>query len=113
MATTITTLHDLQKAKDGSYYTVVGAGGDLQEWLEGYQEIFDTEGIGTISEWFQTSGAAVNHFSGVEYGSPNAFPADLVILLFPIDGLNPGKLAMLKLRMQDRWFDDVIDNMVR
>ena len=35
----------------------------------------------------------------------------LTFLLFPLTDLNTGKLAMFKMRMQDRWFDDIINNM--
>lgn len=28
---------DPQTAYDGSYYTIVGAGGDLTEWINGYE----------------------------------------------------------------------------
>ena len=39
------------------------------------------------------------------------FPADLTVLTFPLEGLHLGKLALFRLRMEDRWFDDIIDNM--
>lgn len=39
------------------------------------------------------------------------FRDDLTVLTFPLDGLHVGKLAMFKLTMEDRWFDDVTDNM--
>jgi hypothetical protein len=41
------------------------------------------------------------------------FASDLTFMFFPLDGLNVGKLAMFKMQMQARWFDDVIDNMRR
>ena len=27
---------NLREAYNGSYYTILGAGGDLQEWVDGY-----------------------------------------------------------------------------
>ena len=32
-------------------------------------------------------------------------------LAFPLDGLNVNKLAILKLQLGDRWFDDIVDNL--
>ena len=107
---------DLKKAHSGSYYTIIGAGGDLQEWVDGYEKILAEKEIGKPSKWFQTTGGAINLFAtekrGGELAKGDKFKNDLVCLMFPLDGLNSGKLAMLKLQMQDRWFDDIIDNMV-
>jgi hypothetical protein len=102
---------DLAAAHAGSYYTIAGAGGDLQEWITGYGDLLEQEGIGRPAAWFQTTGQAVNTFAGPAVASRDQFPSDLAILLFPLDGLAVGKLAIFKLRMRDRWFDDVVDNM--
>lgn len=109
---TITTLEaeDLERAYDGSFYTISGAGGDLDEWVEGYEKMLaELADIDKPTEWFQTTGAAVNEFAGEN--NTNPFLDDCVLLLFPLDGLNIGALAMFKLAAGDRWFDDVIDNM--
>lgn len=98
----------LDKAYNGSYYTIIGAGGDLQEWKNGYQELLNKEGIGTIKEWITFTGADMNN--KYQLKGDNAYPNDLTFLAFPLDGLNIGKLAMFKLRMEDRWFDDIVDN---
>ena len=37
---------NLQEAYNGSYYTILGAGGDLQEWVDGYNQMLAEEGIG-------------------------------------------------------------------
>lgn len=107
---TISTLTDLNEAEQGSYYTILGAGGDLNEWVEGYEKLLKEQEIGQPVAWYSTTGEAVN-----EYANParwqDAFQSDLTILLFPLDGLNVGRLAMFKLQMQDRWFDDVVQNM--
>ena len=34
-------------------------------------------------------------------------------MAFPLDGLDVNKLAMFKLQMRDRWFDDIVDNNAR
>lgn len=102
---------DLAAAKAGSWYFIAGCGGDLQEWVEGYTKELQEAEIGTPKQWFQTTGAAVNTFKGMSYGDRDAFDPTLTCLLFPLDGLDVGRLAMFKLRWQDRWFDDVLANM--
>jgi hypothetical protein len=115
MSTVLSTLSsaDLQKAYEGSYYFIAGAGGDLDEWVTGYNGLLAEEGIGEPKAWFKTTGASVNLYAGPSLECRDYFQEDLVILLFPLDGLDGGKLALFKLRAQDRWFDDVIDNMRR
>ena len=98
----------LDKAYNGSYYTIIGAGGDLQEWKDGYQELLNKEGIGTIKEWITFTGSDMN--TKYNLTGDNAYPNDLTFLAFPLDGLEIGKLAIFKIRMQDRWFDDIVDN---
>ena len=98
----------LDKAYNGSYYTITGAGGDLEEWKNGYQELLNKEGIGTIKEWITFTGSDMN--TKYNLTGDNAYPNDLTFLAFPLDGLDIGKLAIFKIRMQDRWFDDIVDN---
>lgn len=98
----------LKKAYDGSYYTIVGAGGDINEWKQGYQDLLDKEGIGKIKEWVEFTGDDMN--KEFQLTGDNAYEPDLHFLAFSLDGLNVGKLAMFKLRMQDRWFDDIVNN---
>lgn len=98
----------LEKAYNGSYYTIIGAGGDLNEWKDGYQELLDKEDIGKISEWVLFKGKDVNDYYKLE--GDNRFRDSLNFLAFPLDGLNISKLAIFKIKMRDRWFDDIIDN---
>lgn len=100
---------DVQKAYDGSWYFIAGTGGDLAEWVEGYEKALATHEVGKPTAWFQTTGAAINGLAGPE--NTNPYPDDLTCLLFPLDGLDVGRLALFKIAMEDRWFDDVIDNM--
>jgi hypothetical protein len=113
--TAIKTITDLKAARAGSFYTILGAGGDLNEWVEGYEKMLAEQGIGKPTRWFKTTGGRINKLRRTELGSEikanDEFPDDLTVLLFPLDGLNIGKLAIFKLEMQDRWFDDVLDNM--
>jgi len=112
MTITITKLEaeDLNRAEEGSFYTISGAGGDLNDWVEGIQGLLDEREIGTVREWATCFGGDVNRYAGE---TKDPFPADLVVLMFSLDGLDIGKLAMLKLQLQDRWFDDIVQNMRR
>jgi len=105
---------DLEAADKGSFYTIAGAGGDLAQWVEGYEKELEAQSIGTPKQWLVTSGAAVNLYAIRKKGGlikdADQFPDDLVILLFPLEGLNVGKLSMFKVLWEDRWFDDVIQN---
>lgn len=106
---------DLKGAVEGSWYFIAGTGGDLQEWVTGYEDLMKERNIGKPVEWFQTNGATINGFAAQYHGGliegRDQFPGDLVCLLFPLTDLAVGILAMFKLQMQDRWFDDVIANM--
>lgn len=95
-------------AYDGSYYTIIGCGGDLGEWATGYTQILEEAGIGTPKRFIAFKGADMN----VHYGltGDNAYQDDLPCLMFPLDGLDAGKLAVIKLKMHDRWFDDIVDS---
>ena len=99
---------NFEKMYNGSWYTITGAGGDINEWKEGIQNLLTKDNIGTVKEWEVFSGEEMNelgHLTGT-----NAYPDDLTFIAFSLDGLNTGKLAMFKLRMGDRWFDDIVDN---
>jgi hypothetical protein len=110
---------DLDKPYEGSWYTITGCGGDLQEWVYGYNENLAKESIGRPVRWVSTTGEAVNAYArsrarGFAHVSPeDLYPGDLLFLMFPLTALKTGALAMFKLAWHDRWFDDVIDNMVR
>ena len=106
---------DLQKARNESWYCIAGAGGEETEWVDGYTALLEEQGIGRPAAWFRTNGGTVNAMAGAYHGGVivdrDQFPGDLTLLLFPLDGLHLGKLAMFKLRMGDRWYDDVVANM--
>lgn len=106
---------DLQAAYEGSYYFIAGAGGPLEVWVDGYNGMLAEQNIGKPTEWLQTNGATVNGFATRHHHGEiqlnDQFPGDLTCLLFPLDGLNAGRLPLFKIAMQDRWFDDVIQNM--
>lgn len=100
-----------KKAYEGSYFTLIGCGGDLQEWKDGIKELLASKGIGEPKEY--------HSFLGEEYNEEfqttgnNRYPDDLVFLCFPLDGLDVARLAMFKLIVGARWFDDIVDNDLR
>jgi len=98
----------LREAYSGSYYTIIGAGGDLNEWKKGYHDIISGQGIGTISKWITFKGQDMN--GEFELTGDNRYPDDLTFLAFPLDGLKISKLAILKIQLGDSWFDDIVDN---
>lgn len=108
------TSDDLAAADDGSYYTIAGCGGPLEAWVEGYQKVLGDQEVGTPTEWFQTTGANVNLYAAKKMGATprheDMFKDDLTILMFPLTDLNVPRLAVVKLQMEDRWFDDIIAN---
>lgn len=101
---------ELEQLRGKSAYTIVGVG-DIDEYKKGYEELMKREGIGKPISWHTFTGKLMN--DSYNLTGDNRYPNDLVFLCFPLDGLNVGKLAMFKLRMEDRWLDDVIDNDLR
>lgn len=98
-------------AYEGSYYTITGCGGELQDWIDGYEKLLAEKKIGKPLAWYDFTGADMN----AEYGltGRNAYQDDLRVLCFPLDGLDIGRLAIFKLIAADRWFDDIVDNNLR
>lgn len=111
------TAAELDQATDGSYYTIIGAAGPLDEWLTGYEGLLAAADIGKPQEWFMATGNEVNRYlrrkKGGEVRPHDEFKPDLTFLFFPLDGLHVGRLAMFKLQMEDRWFDDIVQNVRR
>mgnify|MGYP005896652539 CR=1 FL=1 len=95
-------------AYDGSYYTILGCAGDLNEWTAGYQELLEARGIGTPKEFVTFKGADMNEIYGLT--GNNAYDEGLTFLMFPLDGLDVPKLAIFRLQAGDKWFDDIVDN---
>lgn len=93
---------------NGNFYTIIGAGGSLEDWVKGYNEMLVEQGIGTPVYWVTFKGAEMNQHYGLT--GDNRYPDDLNFLAFPLNGLNVGKLAMFKLKMEDRWNRDIVDN---
>lgn len=99
----------LEEAYNGSYYTIIGCGGDLEEWKNGYQDLLNKENIGEITKWVEFTGKDMN--DELELDGDNRYPDDLHFLAFSLDNLLIPRLAMFKIKMGDRWFDDIVDNL--
>lgn len=106
---------DLHEAQAGSFYTIRGAGGPLSEYIAGVEGFLAARGVGKPQEWFTTKGHEVNEYARLtkrgEIVEKDKFQPELTFLMFPLDGLDLGQLAMIRLQMGDVWFDDMIENM--
>lgn len=97
------------EAYKGNYYTIIGCGGNLNEWKEGYAKLLKDAKIGTIRHWIEFKGADMNRVYGLM--GTNAYQSDLQFLAFRLEeDMNIGKLSILKLQLRDRWFNDIVDN---
>ena len=113
MATLINITHETReeifdKAYNGSYYTIEGAAGEPNEWAENISALLHQQGIGTPKEFISFRGEDMNDHYNLT--GTNAYQDDLSFIGFSIDGLNIERLAIFKLRMGDRWFNDIVDN---
>lgn len=96
---------DLRRAYREAWYTIIYAGGDLQEWTDGYNEMLAEQEIGKPVEWYYCKGEDIN-----KTFKKKEFKATKTVLMFPLDGLRMSRLAIFKLHMGDHWFTDVINN---
>ena len=99
------TLCELENA---SAFTVIGAGGDLNEWCIGLNEMLANEKIGQVTEFYRFKGKLMN--KTYELAGNTAYNEDITFLSFKLDGLDIGKLAMFKLKFGARWLDDIVSN---
>lgn len=99
----------LPTAYEQSWYTILGVGGDVREWIDGYEQALTEEGIGTPQAWFTVTGHDLNKWLKPA-ADEDWFDGTLRGLMFPLTGLDLNKLAAFKIRWGDRWFDDVVQN---
>lgn len=92
----------LRRMSDSEGLILQGCGGDLQEWLDGINEMFTENGI-------LKDGTKFENISSFEYDG-------LTCLLYPFEGvsLNIGKLAMWRLQTHatfgGTWLSDYVPN---
>lgn len=104
---------ELEQAEAGSFYTILGAGGDLTEFANAVAGALQAAGISEPTTWYSTLGGHINTYVGtIPNPERDYFPPDLHVLMFSLEGIvELGKLAIFKLEMGDRWFDDIVGNM--
>lgn len=95
-------LHGLRKMNGSEGLVLQGCGGDLQEWVDGINDMLTESGI---------------LWNGSRFDNVYTFKNEgLTCLLFPFDGvkLDIGKLAMWRLETRETfgstWLTDYVDN---
>ncbi len=95
-------LYDLRKMNNSEGLILQGCGGDLQEWVDGINDMLTESEILRNGSRFEKAYTFNNE--------------DLTCLLFPFDGvqLDVGKLAMWRLETRETfgstWLSDYVDN---
>lgn len=95
-------LHDLRKMNDSEGLVLQGCGGDLQEWVNGINDMLTESGILSGGNRFEKAYLFKN--------------GELTCLLFPFDDvqLDVGKLAIWRLRTREdfgsTWLSDYVPN---
>ncbi len=95
-------LHELRKMNNSEGLILQGCGGDLQEWVDGINDMLTENGILQNKSKFEKAYTFNNE--------------NLTCLLFPFDGvkLDVGKLAIWRLRTREdfgsTWLTDYVDN---
>ena len=95
-------LHDLRKMNDSEGLVLQGCGGDLQEWVDGINDMLTESGILQNDNRFEKA-----------YSFKNG---GLTCLLFPFEDvqLDVGKLAIWRLRTREdfgsTWLSDYVEN---
>lgn len=95
-------LHELRKMNNSEGLILQGCGGDLQEWVDGINDMLTENGILQNKSKFEKAYTFNNE--------------NLTCLLFPFDGvkLDVGKLAMWRLETRETfgstWLTDYVDN---
>ena len=95
-------LYDLRKMNGSEGLILQGCGGDLQEWVDGINEMLTENGILHNESRFEKAYTFSNE--------------NLTCLLFPFDGvqLDVGRLAMWRLKTRETfgstWLSDYVNN---
>lgn len=109
----LTTIHndgyaELDELVKASAFTIIGAGGDLKEWMGGINEMLGTLKIGQVKQFYTFKGKLMNDM--YKLTGDNRYDDDLTFLSFKFDKLNVGKLAIFKIKFGARWLDDIVAN---
>ena len=105
------TEQDIEALRNKSAFTFVGAGGNLNDWMVGINDILKQHSINQVSKFYTWNGKLMNDM--YELTQNNAYQDGITFLAFDISEIpmdQIGKLSMLKLTMRARWLDDIVDN---
>ena len=105
---TISTEQEIKEVYNNSYSTILGAGGDLQEWVDGISKWMKENDFGEMSNIVTFKGKDVNDIYGFE--GDNRFQDDLIILAWANNKIKLNRYCIPRLQMGIRWFNDIIDN---
>lgn len=98
---------DLKHLYDTSAFTFVGLMTDdknIQLMLDSLKEY----GLKDTPDIYVVEGSLMNSYYGL---TKDPYPEDLHIVALPVDQFSDvGRLAIFKLRIGARWFDDIVDN---
>lgn len=101
----------LKELASASAFTIEGAGGDLNEWMNGLNEEMAKVNIGNVNTFYTFKGKLMNDTYALT--GKNRYDDTLTFLSFRLDGLDVGKLAIFKMQFGARWLDDIVDNNLR
>lgn len=101
----------IEELRNKSAFTFIGAGGNLDEWMVGINDVLKQNGINQVSKFYTWKGKVMNDMYELTW--TNAYQDDITFLAFditeiPMDQI--GKLSMLKIQYGARWLDDIVDN---
>ena len=100
----IVTIDELRQMNDQEGLILQGCGGDLQEWVDGINELFAQAGILQAGSAWKAEAVRSFQYDG------------LTNLLFPFEGvlMDVGKLAMWRLQTHEQfggtWLSDYVPN---
>lgn len=106
----ISSEQEIKEVYNNSYSTILGAGGDLQEWVNGITEWMKENNFGEMSNIVTFKGKDVNKIWDLK--DNNKLPNDLTILAWSNDKIDLNKYCISRMQMGIRWFDDIIDNSI-
>jgi len=93
--------NDIDPNKEG--IVLLGAGGDLREWINGVTDMLNKEGM--------VQGSPNDLWAGAYALTTQGGRTDLVLPFKPGSKINIGKLAMWRLRFGDcSWISDYVEN---
>lgn len=104
-------MNKFEEMYSGSYYTVylgLVAKDGVDMWKRHYQDLLFDDNIGDIEKWVKFTGEEMNEY--YDLTGKNAYVKESIFIAFDIKNLDIVKLSALKLRLGDKWFDDMVAN---